>query len=191
MKWFGRFRCLWYIFLLWILFWYTHVVTYAAPQVFYTTWGAFDPSSYTNGASVALDVSNEDLVPLSMLFNNDGSIIYVMWANWDNIHAYPLQSNYDISSYDAATNATSMVLDVSDIFSNAYSILFNNDGSILYILWASRDDIYGYPLNTNYDISSYTTGASIALDVSNEDNFPTSMLFNSDGSILYVLWEQW
>ena len=144
----------------------------------------YDISSYTTGTSIALDVSGEETSPQSMLFNNDGTILYVMGQSGDDINAYPLPTPYDISSY---TSGTSIALNVITEESNSQAILFNDDGTTLYVMGTTGDDINAYPLPTPYDISSYTTGTSIALDVGSQESTPQSMLFNNDGTILYVM----
>ncbi|MDT7830920.1 Calx-beta domain-containing protein [Flavobacteriaceae bacterium S356] len=144
----------------------------------------YDISSYTSGASVALNVGAQESLPNSMLFNDDGTILYVMGSSGDDINAYPLPTSYDIASY---TSGTSVALSVGAQESIPFSMLFNNDGTILYVMGIEGDDINAYPLPTPYDISSYTSGTSVALDVGAQESLPYSMLFNNDGTILYVM----
>jgi surface protein len=144
----------------------------------------YDISSYTSGTSIALSVAGQETVPMAMLWNNDGTILYVLGYNGLDINAYPLPTPYDISSY---TSGTSIALSVAGEETQPYAMLFNDDGTILYVMGWSGQDINVYPLPTPYDISSYTTGTSIALSVAAEETAPTAMLFNDDGTILYVM----
>jgi len=65
-------------------------------------------------------------------------------------------------------------------------MLFNDDGSVLYVMGQTGDDINAYTLSTAYDISTATFD-EIALSVSGQESDPTAMLFNDDGSVLYVM----
>jgi len=79
-----------------------------------------------------------------------------------------------------------IALDVGSQESFPTSMMFNDDGSKLYVLGNGGDDINEYDLSTNYDISTATFN-QIALDVSDQEIYPRSMMFNDDGSKLYVM----
>ena len=132
--------------------------------------------------SVALDVAAQVQLSTDMLFNNDGSVLYVMGTWGDNINQYNLTTNYDIAS--ATFNSIALSVATEELTPN--SMLFNNDGSILYVLGASGEDINQYNLSTPYDISTATFN-SIAISVAAQEPFPTEMIFNNDGSVLYVM----
>ena len=85
-----------------------------------------------------------------MLFNNNGTVLYVAGRTDDVIYKYDLTTPYDVSTgvYDA------VVLDVSSESPNPYSMLFNNDGTIFYMLDYNSDAVFAYPLVTAYDLSS-------------------------------------
>jgi len=131
---------------------------------------------------IALDVSSEELSPFSMMFNDDGSKLYVMGSVGDDINEYDLSTNYDIST----ATFNQIALDVSGEETIPRNMMFNDDGSKLYVLGSGGKDINEYDLSTNYDISTATFN-KIALDVSSEEIYPFSMMFNDDGSKLYVM----
>ncbi len=132
--------------------------------------------------SIVLDVSGQETSPYSMLFNNDGSVLYVMGVTGDDINQYNLTTNYDIST----ASFNSIALDVSAQDTIPFGMLFNNDGSVLYVLGGNDNDINQYNLSTNYDISTASFN-SIALSVAGQETAPADMLFNNDGSVLYVM----
>jgi 6-phosphogluconolactonase (cycloisomerase 2 family) len=145
---------------------------------------AYDPSSYNGGASSALTISGQDGSPRAMIFNDDGTILYMLGTNSDTIYAYPLDTAYDISSY---SSGVASALDVSGTDSNPRAIFFNGDGSVLYLASANGDDITSFPLDTNYDISSYSSGVSTALDVGPWEQQVRDAIFNNDGTVLYTV----
>gem|GEM_PF-2126801 len=147
----------------------------------YTLSTPYDISTATFDA-IALSVSGQEIVPTDMLFNNDGTALYVMGFSGDDINEYTLSTPYDISTatFDA------IALNVSGQEASPYTMLFNNDGTALYVMGISGNDINEYTLSTPYDISTATFDA-IALSVAGQETFPTAMLFNNDGTALYVM----
>ncbi len=133
---------------------------------------------------IALDVIGQDTVPRCMLFNDDGTILYVLGDTGNDINEYALSTNFDISS----GTFTQIALSVSAQTTTPMSIIFNDDGTKLYVLGAAAaaDNIYEYALSTNFDISSGSF-TQIALFVGTQDTSPSDFIFNDDGTKLYML----
>lgn len=132
--------------------------------------------------SSVLNVTAQDATPQSMLFNNNGTKLYVLGATSDAISQYNLGTAYDVSSGTFSSSA----LGVSAQEGSPKSMMFNNNGTKLYVLGSASDTIHQYNLSTAYDISSGTYN-SAALDISAQETTPKSMLYNNDGTKLYVL----
>jgi sugar lactone lactonase YvrE/predicted acyltransferase (DUF342 family) len=64
-------------------------------------------------------------------------------------------------------------------------IYFSTDGTNMYIIGSSGDDINQYSLSTAWDIS--TASYVRVFSVSSQDTAPTSLFFSPDGLILYIL----
>jgi len=143
---------------------------------------AYDISS-ASGNSVALMVGAQETAPKSMIFNNDGSKLYVMGSSDDDINQYNLSTMYDISTASFA----GVALDVSAQEVAPYSMIFNDDGTVLYVMGKAGDDINQYDLSSAYEIST----ASFNTVVLSVDDLgltgQLSMLYNQDGSSLYVM----
>jgi len=75
--------------------------------------------------------------------------------------------------------------DVSPQDDTPTGLAFKPDGSQLYVVGASNDNVYQYGLSTVYDIS--TASFSQSFDVSPQDGTPTGLVFKPDGSQLYVV----
>jgi 6-phosphogluconolactonase (cycloisomerase 2 family) len=152
--------------------------------------------------SVVLDVSGQASTPIDMLFNDTGDTLYVMGYNDDNINAYTLSTPYDISinaytlstPYDISTASFDSVALTDSSWSQTgpTDVIFDDTGNSLYVLVNDSNDIYEYALNTPYDISSYQQNSggivpTVALNVSDQEVRPRSLLFNDTGDTLYVL----
>jgi uncharacterized protein YkuJ len=147
----------------------------------YTLSTPYDISSATFD-STAMSVSAQETSPSSMLFNNDGTVLYMMGWSGDDINTYTLTTAYDIST--ATFDSIALIVSAQESFPSA--MLFNHDGTRLYVMGFSGDDINAYTLSTPYDISSASFD-SIVLSVSARESYPTDMLFNNDGTVLYMM----
>jgi len=84
------------------------------------------------------------------------------------------------------TNAAfSQSFDVSPQDSRPVGLAFKPDGSQLYVVGRSGDNVYQYGLSTAFDIS--TAAFSQSFNVSPQDDGPQGLVFKPDGSQLYVV----
>jgi sugar lactone lactonase YvrE len=136
-------------------------------------------ASYT---SVSFDVSGQDGSPQGIVFNNDGTKLYMVGNGGDSVYQYSLSTAFDLStaSYDSVS------FDVSGQASSSTGIAFNNDGTKMYIVGFSGDSVYQYSLSTDFDLSTASYD-SVSLDVSGQDDFPVGIAFNNDGTKLYMV----
>ena len=130
-----------------------------------------------------LDIGIRDSSPTGISFNDDGTKMYISGDQNDGIYEYNLSSPYDIS-----TGVYNDWLNVSSQDDRPYDLCFNNDGTKLYIVASTNERILEYNLSSPYDIS---TGVyNDYLSVSSQDNTPTGVAFNNDGTKLYVSGDQ-
>lgn len=113
----------------------------------------------------------------------DGSI----WLKTGNVIAA------DASTYPDATISASIsnvsynsLFNVGGQESSPWGVTFNNDGTKMYVIGSTGDDINQYTLSTAWEVSTATFD-SVTFSVSGQDSFPTGVKFNSDGTKMYVL----
>lgn len=136
-------------------------------------------TAVNNGNS--LTVSAEDLDPLAITFNNDGTQFYFVGAGNASIYEYALSTAFVISS-DTFTQSFSV--GTQDI--DPRGLAFNADGSKLYMAGRDTDSVYQYALSTNFDISTAVViggGFSIAT----QDTSVSGIAFNTSGSKMYLV----
>ncbi len=136
------------------------------------------------GINESFSVRNQEAGPTSMKFNANGTKMFVLGSNGDNINQYSLSIAYDVSTavFD------DIVFSVREQEPNPYSLVFNNDGTKMYITGESNDNINQYSLATPYDVSTATyDGDEKRFNVGNQDNTPTDIAFNTNGTKLFVL----
>jgi len=79
----------------------------------------------------------------------------------------------------------SQSFDVSPQDPDPQGLAFKPDGSQLYVVGNSNDNVYQYGLSTAFDVS--TASFRRSLDVSPQDSTPKGLAFKPDGSQLYVV----
>ncbi len=67
-----------------------------------------------------------------------------------------------------------------------YGLTFNDDGTKMFVLGGSEGTINQYALSIAYDVSTATVEGS-PLDVSVDENQPTNLAFNNDGTRMYLI----
>ena len=142
---------------------------------------AFDISTASYD-SVSFSVTSQDANPIDIVFNTDGTKMYMVGYQTDKVHQYSLSTAFDIStlSYDSVN------FSVGTQDANPRAITFNGDGSKLYMAGVSSDAIYQYSLSTAYDLSTASYD-SVSLSVATEDTNVFSVTFNGEGSTFYIL----
>jgi len=139
---------------------------------------AFDIS--TASFSQSFGVSPQDTFPTGLTFKPDGSQLYVVGRNNANVYEYGLSTAFDISTASFVQS-----FDVTPQDGGPTGLAFKPDGSQLYVVGGRTVNVYQYGLSTAFDIS--TASFSQSLDVSPQDGFPSGLVFDPDGSQLYVV----
>ena len=139
---------------------------------------AWDLSTATYNATLDLS-STVVLTPIDIIFNDDGTKVYILSGYNDDIFQYSLSTAYDIStaSYDSKT----LSLDAEDTI--PYGFQFLDNGNKIWVCGRANDTIYQYNLTTAYDISTGSySGTSFA---TSQD--PYKFNFNADGTKIILL----
>ena len=146
-------------------------------------------------------------------FNSDGTIIYIIGTDGDDIDQWTLSSPYDISTCSLASETENLDNGVFTVGSNAGDFAYpeamnnldkhrlqgveiNNDGTKLFLIFMDTESdtvngrLYEFNLTTPYDVStlSIVTSAGIALGTATQtgvDN-PAGMRFSPNGKRLII-----
>ncbi len=141
-----------------------------------TTGFDLSTSSFTRYFSVA----SQDTQPEGLTFNNDGTKMFVLGNSGTDVNEYALTTGFNISTASYTQNFS-----VSSQEAAPEGITFNNDGTKMFIVGRTDDEVNEYALTTGFDIStaSYTRNFSVAP----QDLTPTGLDFNSDGTKMFVI----
>ena len=139
----------------------------------------YDPT--TLSANSTLSVSSQDSTPTDLYFKSDGLTLFVLGYNTQTVYEYTLTTAFDISTASYSSNSFS----VSAQASSPSGIYFKDDGTAFYV-----SDLSGYcqqyTISTAWDITT-ASYASKNFDVNTQDNEPTGLVFNSDGTKMYIV----
>jgi len=130
--------------------------------------------------SVSFSVASQETTPNNIIFNDDGTSMYIMGSATDAIYQYTLSTAWDLStaSYASKSFSTSGETTPRDF-------TFNNDGTKIYYVGSGSDTVYQYSLSTAYDISTASTDNK-SLSIASQAGTPTGVELKSDGTKLYI-----
>jgi len=147
----------------------------------YTLTTPFDMSTFTSTSTATVFNTERNLVTSSE-FSSDGTKLYTTSSFIDEVYQYTLSTPFDVStaSFD---NLTFYYGDQED---QAKNIVFNTDGTNMFINGSDSERLYQYTLTTPFDISTASYN-NVSLDLTTESGGPSSVFFNDDYSKMYVM----
>jgi hypothetical protein len=127
-----------------------------------------------------LDIVAQETTPTGLFFRDDGLKMYVVGSSGDDVNEYSLSSAWDVST---AANVRSFSVASQD--TSPQDIFFRPDGTKMYILGTSGDDVNEYNLSSAWDISTASYLQNFL--VSAQETTPTGLFFRDDGLKMYVV----
>jgi sugar lactone lactonase YvrE len=143
----------------------------------YTLTTAWDVS--TAGFTRTLAIGTEETSPAGIFFKPDGTKMYVVGFQDDEVNEYDLGTAWDISSASHV-----QALDVTVQEDAPHDVFFRADGKKMYIVGIAGVEVNEYDLGTAWNIS--TAVALQAFDLSGETTAPTGIFFKPDGTRMYM-----
>ena len=140
-----------------------------------TAWNV-STASYVQSFSVA----TQETAPTSLFFKPDGTKMYVIGYVGDDVNEYTLSTAWNVSTASYVQSFSVAAQETSP-----QGIFFKPDGTKMYVIGTTGDDVNEYTLSTAWNVStaSYLQNFSVAA----QDTYPTGISFKSDGTKMYVL----
>ena len=142
-----------------------------------TAWDV-STGSFSQNRSVKSD-NSVMVAPQGMFFKPDGTKVYVTGSSSDVVAEYDLSTAWDVSTMSHNQNFS-----VASQEANPTGVCFKDDGTTMYVIGATSDQIHEYDLSTAWDVS--TASFSQELSVSAQESAPTGLVFKTDGTKMYV-----
>jgi DNA-binding beta-propeller fold protein YncE len=140
-----------------------------------TPWN-LSSASYTQNTAIG----TQETTPTGVYFKPDGTNMYVIGSASDNVHQYSLSTAWDVSTATFVVGRSVSAQDTAPA-----DLYFKPDGTKLYVVGTTGDDVNEYNLSTAWDIS--TTSFVQVFSVAGQDNTPTAMAFRPDGLRMFVV----
>ena len=136
----------------------------------------FDVSTCSDGNSPK---STEDETPRGIAFNDNGSKMFIVGDNDNVVNEYACGQFFDVS---ACSFTDGFELGTQE--SAPSGIAFNTDGTKMFVLGATGDDVNEYACSTGFSLDSCHSIAD--KDISGQEANALAMAFNSDGTKMFI-----
>jgi len=143
----------------------------------YTLTTGFDVS--TASFSQFFSVYSQETDARGLAFNNDGTKMFVVGIDGDDVNEYTLSTGFDVSTASYSQNFS-----VASQETAPQGITFNNDGTKMFIVGNVGDDVNEYTLTTGFDVS--TASYSQNFSVASQETAPSGIAFNADGTKMFI-----
>ncbi len=137
----------------------------------------WDISSAIYELTFAVDA--QETAPEDVAFSSDGTKMFVLGSNGDDVTPYTLSTAWNVSSAVAGTPFS-----VAGQELTSTGLAFNAAGTKMYVLGTTGDDVNEYVLSTAWDIS--TAAYTVTFSVAAQDTAPSGVSFNPEGTRMYV-----
>ena len=125
-------------------------------------------------------VGTNQTAPTGLFFKPDGLKMYIIGSAVDKVNEYNLSTAWDIST---ASYSQLFYVDVQETLPSG--LFFKPDGTKMYVIGSSGDDVNEYNLSTAWDIS--TASYSQLFSVATQETAPQGIFFKPDGLKMYVI----
>ena len=139
---------------------------------------AFDVS--TAAFTDSFSVSAQDTSPTGLAFSADGTKMFVVGNDGDDVNEYALSTAFDVSTA-AFTDSFSVVAQDD----RPTGLAFSADGTKMFVVGNDGDDVHEYALSTAFDVS--TAAFTDSFSVSAQDTTPAGLAFSDDGTKMFVV----
>jgi sugar lactone lactonase YvrE len=130
--------------------------------------------------SVSFNSSGQTSLPIGLVFNNDGTKMFIADYSGQDINEYTLSSAFDITTASFVDS-----FNVSSQETQPLGMAFNTDGTKMFVVGLTGDDVNEYTLSTGFDVS--TASFVDSFSVSAQDTQPAGVKFNTDGTKMFVV----
>jgi len=130
----------------------------------------------------SFSVASEATGPRAIAFNNDGTKMFVIdVVNPDSVYEYTLTTGFDVSTASFVDSFS-----VTDEETNPRGLAFSTDGTKMFVIGPSGDDVNEYTLTTGFDVSTASFVDDSFKTVS-QDTKPTDLAFSNDGTKMFIV----
>jgi sugar lactone lactonase YvrE len=143
----------------------------------YTLSTGFDVSTASFVDSFSVSAQEGNL--LSLAFSTDGTKMFVLGNSADTVFEYTLSTGFDVS-----TASYTQGFSVASQDDNPRGLAFSTDGTKMFMLGYTGQDVNEYTLSTGFDVSTSTFVDSFS--VAAQETGPQGIAFNPEGTKMFI-----
>ena len=128
----------------------------------------------------SFSISSQESNPSSVRFNNDGTKMFVLGFTGDDVNEYTLSTGFDVSTASFVDSFS-----VSGQEDLPRGLAFNNNGTKMFVIGWTGDDVNEYTLSTGFDVSTASFVDSFSVSV--YESSPSGLAFNNNGTKMFVI----
>ena len=132
-----------------------------------------------------VSVSAQDIKPKAIAFNTDGTKMFILGEQGDDVNEYTVSTGFDLTSTVTFIDSFGVTSTDSGVEDKPTGLTFNNDGTKMFITGWRRDDVAEFTLTTGFDVS--TASFVDSFSVSAQDGDVRDVKFNTDGTVMFVV----
>ena len=146
----------------------------------YTLSTGFDVNT-ASYANKSFSFASQDTRPRTLVFNTDGTSIYIIGDQYDKVFQYTLSTGFDVSTASYANKSFSFASQET----SPQGLAFNTDGTSMFVVGYSTDKVYQYTLSSGFDVST-ASYANKSFSFASQDSTPNGLAFNTDGTSMFI-----
>lgn len=127
---------------------------------------------------VSFSVTAQDTDPHGIFFKPDGTAFYYLGRTNSTVFQYTLSTAWDLSTASYASKSFSVA---SQITSLGMCVRFKPDGTKMYVVGLTNDNIFQYSLSTAWDVTTASYDSKV-FGVDPQEGNPSGFVFNDDGT---------
>ena len=138
------------------------------------------PVSVTAGSTFSVNAQENQ--PRGITFNTDGTKMFIVGTQGDDVNEYTLSTGFDLSS--TVTFVDSFAVTQCP---NPTAVKFNTDGTKMFVTGVGNSNVHEYALTTGFDVSTASFTQTKVITV---DNDMFGLDFKPDGTKMYLTGNQ-
>jgi len=128
----------------------------------------------------SFSVAGQETFPTDVTFSSDGTKMFVVGSSGDAVYEYTLTTGFDVSTASFVDSFSVAAQETSPT-----GVAFSSDGTKMFVVGFSGDDVNEYTLGTPFDVS--TASFVDSFSVTAQDIAPLGLAFSSDGAKMFVV----
>ncbi|WP_421894573.1 Ig-like domain-containing protein [Marinoscillum sp.] len=153
---------------------------------------AYDLSTAVRNVAKTFVMGNSEysITPQDLVFKADGSVLFVVGSYFDlntfdmadSLYSFSLSTPFDVSTA-VLENRSKFSVALEEDFTSGVEL--NSDGSKIFIIGKTNDQVIEYNLSVAHDITTASVGSTFSVNV--ETGSPESFRFSQDGLMMYAV----